>query len=90
MIQYTRLWGGKTSKMSKMRSLDKVEKCGNYLPESVAAAVNFHLQNFLIAAAIKSIKSAFRFFLIAAAMGHRYENSTSPGEVQPEGDCLLI
>ena len=31
----------------------KVEKCGNLLPELVAVAVSFRLQNFLITAAMK-------------------------------------
>ena len=37
----------------------KVEKCGNLLvlPELVAVAVDFRLQNFLIAAAIEGIRT---------------------------------
>ena len=75
----------------EMQGQDKVEKRGNLLPEWVAVAVSCRLQNFLIAAATVSKDSIplSDFFdsscygnskygiLIAAAMGHRYENSAA-------------
>ena len=81
----------RSQKYRKCEGQDKVGKRGNLLPELVAVAVSFRLQNFLIAAAIKRFNSAFGFFdsscyenskygiLIAATMDHRYENSAHFG-----------
>jgi hypothetical protein len=75
--------------MSKMSKMHKPERRENYLPRLIAAV---HLQTFLIAAAINS---AFGFFdsscyqipnadfPIAAAMGHRYENSANARPCYP-------
>ena len=52
----------RSQKCRKCEGQDKVEKCGNLLPELVAASVSFRLQYFLIAAAIKRFNSAFGFF----------------------------
>ena len=49
-------------KCRKCEGQDKEGKRGNLLPELVAVAVSFRLQNFLIAAAIKRFNSAFGFF----------------------------
>ena len=49
----------KSQKCRKCEGQDKVDKRGNLLPELVAAAVNFHLQNFLIAAAMKIPNTEF-------------------------------
>ena len=52
----------RSQKCRKCEGQDKVEKCGNFLPELVVVTVNFCLQNFLRAAAIKRFNSAFGFF----------------------------
>ena len=84
----------RSQKRRKCEGQDKVEKRGNLLPELVATPVSFRLQNFLIAAAIKDSIPLSDFFdsscyenskygiLIAAAMGHRYENSA--------GRCMTL
>ena len=52
----------RSQKCRKCEGQDKVEMHGNLLLELVADPVSFHLQNYLIAAAIKRFNSAFQFF----------------------------
>ena len=62
--------------VKNVKGQDKVEKCGNLLPELVAVAFSFRLlTEFFDSSCYQMIQVRFRIFSIAAAMGHRYENS---------------